>query len=93
MDSSSYARAAVSSPPIPAIVAFSRACVRRHTAQRAFLGGYQGDPTVPDRARRYEALFLARAAARRLSPADDDWEARTTGLTEVAGGLFRERVA
>ena len=62
-------------------------------AQRAFLLGYWGDPTVPDRARSYEAVFLARAAARRVPLADDDWETRTSALADDAGGLLGERVA
>jgi hypothetical protein len=62
-------------------------------AQTAFLLGYWGDATVPDRARSYEAVFLARAAARRVPLGDDDWEARTSALADDAGGLLGERVA
>lgn len=61
-------------------------------AQRAFLAGYGDDGTAEARARSYEAVFLARAAARRVSLADDDWEARTTALVATADSLLGERV-
>ena len=48
---------------------------------------------MPDRARSYEAVFLARAAARRVPLGDDDWETRTSALADDAGGLLGERVA
>jgi len=62
-------------------------------AQREFLAGYGEDDLALDRVRCYEALYLMRAAARRVQVSALDWEVRTTALVADATALMGELVA
>lgn len=57
------------------------------SAQKEFLAGYGSGPP-PERVRAYEALWLVKMAARRLSMVRRDWAAATAALVDQAAALL-----
>lgn len=55
-----------------------------HALQQAFLSGYRGDPSTLIRAQIYEAIYVLKIAARRVSVTDSHWDERVSALVADA---------